>query len=209
VVADQWNHNVHYHRVIFAAIPEQCERALDVGCGTGRLSRELRRVVPHVTGVDRDEQSITIARSRTAPGDIEYRCGDFLDLPLERGSFGLVTAVASLHHMNTETALTRMRDLLRPGGVLVIVGLARDGWSPGDLALELPAAAANRVLLARHRASRRAGPAGSDYKPPVVWPPAETYRDIRRVAGGLLPGMRYRRQLLWRYSICWEKPRQG
>ena len=97
----------------------------------------------------------------------------------------------------------------RTGGVLVIVGLARDGWSPGDLALELPAAAANRVLLARHRAPRRAGSVGSDYKPPVVWPPAETYRDIRRVAGGLLPGMRYRRHLLWRYSICWEKPRDG
>jgi hypothetical protein len=35
-MAGQWNHNVHYHRVIFEAIPPLCDRALDVGCGTGR-----------------------------------------------------------------------------------------------------------------------------------------------------------------------------
>jgi SAM-dependent methyltransferase len=208
-VADRWNHNNHYHWVIFQAIPPGCQRALDVGCGTGRLTRELRRVVPHVTGVDRDDQSIAIARSRAAPGDIDYRCGDFLDLPLERGGFDLITAVASLHHMNTETALGRMRDLLRPGGALVIVGLARNGWSPREFAVELPAAVTNRVLLARHRARGRAGPGAGDYRPPIVWPPAETYRDIRRIAGGLLPGMRYRRHLLWRYSIRWQKPGGG
>jgi hypothetical protein len=36
-----------------------------------------------------------------------------------------------------------------------------------------------------------------------------TYHDIRRIAGRLLPGMRYRRHLLWRYSICWQKPVGG
>ena len=205
-MADQWNHNVHYHRVIFAAIPEHCERALDVGCGTGRLTRELRRIVPRVTGVDRDEQSITVARSRAAPGGIEYRCADFLALPLERGSFDLVTSVASLHHMNPSDALTRMRELVRPGGALVIIGLARDGWSPADLAFEVPAAVVNRVQLFRHRASRRNGAAGAEYKPPVIWPPAQTYQEIRALAGRLLPGMRYRRRLYWRYSICWQKP---
>jgi len=205
-VADQWNHNNHYHQVIFEAIPPRCERALDVGCGTGRLTRELRRVVPQVTGVDRDEQSITIARSLAPAAGIEYVQGDFRELALEAGSFGLVTAVASLHHMDSAAAVTRMRDLLHPGGALVIVGLARNGWSLRDWAVELPAAAANRILLVRHRALRRAGSAADGYKPPIVWPPAETYRDIQRLAAGLLPGMRYRRHLLWRYSICWTKP---
>lgn len=206
MVADQWNHNIHYHRVILEAVPPGCERALDVGCGTGRLTRELRRVVPHVTGVDRDEQSITIARSLAGPADVGYLHGDFRDLPLETGSFGLVTAVASLHHMDSAAALTRMRDLLRPDGVLVVVGLARDGWSPRDLSVEIPAFAINRVQLFRHRASRRTGEAGAGYRPPVVWPPAETYQEIRALAGRLLPGMRYRRHLYWRYSICWQKP---
>jgi ubiquinone/menaquinone biosynthesis C-methylase UbiE len=206
-VADQWNHNIHYHPVVMAAIPSRCDSALDVGCGTGLLTRKLSAVVPHVTGVDRDEQSITIARSLAGPASgIEYVHGDFRHLPLQDGSFGLVTAVASLHHMDAAAALTRMRDLLRPGGALVVIGLARTGRSPRDLAPELPAAVAHWILLARHRASRRNAPASSAYQPPLVWPPADTYRDIRRIAGGLLPGMRYRRHLLWRYSICWQKP---
>jgi SAM-dependent methyltransferase len=199
---EPWNHNSHYHRVVLAAVPDRCDSALDVGCGTGRLARELRRVVPRVTGIDRDEQSIAVARARDVAGDIEYRCGDFLDLPLRPGGFGLVTAVASLHHMNTAAALSRMREQLGPGGVLVIIGLARNGWSPADLAFEFPAAVNLRIQRVRHRSRSR--PDG--YQPPIVWPPAETYRQTRRLAGTLLPGMRYRRCLLWRYSICWVKP---
>ena len=124
-------------------------------------------MIPRVTGIDRDEQSITVARARDAAGDIDYRCADFLDLPLRPGGFGLVTAVASLHHMNTAAALNRMREQLRPGGVLVIVGLARDGWSPVDLAFEVPAAANLRIQRARYRSRPR--PDG--YQPPIVWPP--------------------------------------
>ena len=39
-----------------------CRRSLDVGCGEGMLARDLRRVVPHVTGIDRDAASIDLAR---------------------------------------------------------------------------------------------------------------------------------------------------
>ena len=204
---EPWNHNSHYHRVVLAAVPDRCDSALDVGCGTGRLTRELRRVIPRVTGIDLDEQSITVARARDRAGDIEYRCGDFLDLPLRPGGFGLITAVASLHHMSAAAALNRMREQLRPGGALVIIGLARDGWSPRDLALELPAVVGHRVQRFRHRPGPRPdGAPAPGYQPPVVWPPAETYQQVRRLAGTLLPGMRYRRHLLWRYSICWVKP---
>jgi 2-polyprenyl-3-methyl-5-hydroxy-6-metoxy-1,4-benzoquinol methylase len=213
-VPEEWNHNSHYHRVIFEAIPAGCERALDVGCGTGRLTRELRRVIPRVTGVDRDERCIEVARSMAGAGaarsgagagDIEYRCGNFLDLPLAPGGFDLITAVASLHHMDTAAALTRMRDLLRPGGVLVVIGLARNGLSR-DLAVEVPAFVYLRIERRRHRRSSGERSSGATYRAPVVWPPAETYQQIRRLAGRLLPGMRYRRHLLWRYSICWVKP---
>jgi SAM-dependent methyltransferase len=227
--AEPWTHNSHYHRVIFEAMPARCERVLDVGCGTGRLTRELRRVIPQVTGVDRDRRSIEVARARalagaarssgvaeaarssTAAGDIEYLCGDFLDLPCAPGGFDLVTAVASLHHMDTAAALTRMRDLLRPGGVLVVIGLARNGLSR-DLAVEIPAFVYLRIERRRHgrpsgeQASPDVASPDAAYLAPVVWPPAETYQQMRRLAGRLLPGMRYRRHLLWRYSISWVKP---
>jgi SAM-dependent methyltransferase len=73
------------------------------------------------------------------------------------GSLDLVTAVASLHHMDGEAALRRMSGLLRPGGVLAVVGLAR-GVTPADLYLQLPAIMGHRAHLTvtawSHRHSR-------------------------------------------------------
>jgi 2-polyprenyl-3-methyl-5-hydroxy-6-metoxy-1,4-benzoquinol methylase len=186
------DHNVHYHRVVWEAFPARCERALDVGCGTGRLTRELRRVVPRVTGIDRDERSIRVARAHPDSADVDYRCGDFLDLALEPGRFDLVTAVASLHHMDSAAALARMREQLRPGGVLVVIGPARDG-SLVDLALNIPAAADHPVQRLRHGRRPQSGLAVGEPGPPldhqpIVCPPAETYQQIRQLAAALLSG---------------------
>jgi hypothetical protein len=35
---------------------------------------------------------------------------------------------------------------------------------------------------------------------------ADTYRQTRQKAKALLPGVRYRRHMLFRYSIIWTKP---
>ena len=34
----RWNHNLPYHRVILAAVPDGARRSLDVGCGVGMLA---------------------------------------------------------------------------------------------------------------------------------------------------------------------------
>jgi hypothetical protein len=39
-----------------------------------------------------------------------------------------------------------------------------------------------------------------------VCDPAETYREIRTVAEDVLPGVRYRRHNLFRYSLLWTRP---
>jgi SAM-dependent methyltransferase len=194
--------------VILDAVPAGCKHALDVGCGTGALTRRLRRLVPRITGIDRDKQSIKLAGAHPGAGDIGYLLGDFLATSFEPGSLDLVTSVASLHHMDAEAALRRMSDLVRPGGVLAIVGLAR-GVSPADLGLLVPAVAGTRLHLAAGAWQRRSAPAGPAraYQPPIVWPPPMTYRDMRRLAARILPAARYRRHLYWRYSLVWTKPR--
>jgi 2-polyprenyl-3-methyl-5-hydroxy-6-metoxy-1,4-benzoquinol methylase len=58
--------------VILDAVPAGCEQALDVGCGTGALTRRLKRLVPHVTGIDRDERSIKLARAHPPAAGIRY-----------------------------------------------------------------------------------------------------------------------------------------
>jgi hypothetical protein len=93
--------------------------------------------------------------------------------------------------------VVRMRDLLRPGGVLAVVGLARSR-TPADAAFDIAGVVAARV----HR--RRRG--YWETTAPKVWPPAETYSQTRRAATAVLPGVRWRRHVLWRYSLVWTRP---
>ena len=197
----RWNHNIHYHPLVLAAVPPGSRTALDVGCGEGLLTEELRAVVPSVTGIDLDEPTLELARRRNNGAGIEYVRGDVLTHPFEPASFDVVASIAALHHMDTTAGLERMRDLLRPGGVLAVIGLPRNRW-PHDV----PYAVAGVVAHRWHR-WRNGGLARMSA--PTVWPPPDTFSEVRRTAGRLLPGVRLRRHVLFRYSLLWTKPGQG
>ncbi len=195
-----WNHNIHYHRLILGAVPHGGQRGLDVGCGEGMLARQLRRGVPYVAAIDVDAATISRARQQDDGAGVEYLCGDFLTYDFPPASFDVIVSVAALHHMDEVAALRRMRRLLRPGGTLAVVGLARSRY-PGDLPADLAAVPVNLLL--------RAWKGYQDVTAPTVWPPARSYAEIRRITQQELAGSRYRRHLLWRYSVIWTNPRTG
>jgi SAM-dependent methyltransferase len=198
-VADaRWNHNIHYHPIVLAAVPPGSRAALDVGCGEGVLTRQLRSVVPSVVGIDRDGPTLERARAENGGPGIEFVQANVLTHPFEPASFDVVASVAALHHMDTATGLARMRDLLRPGGVLAVIGLPRPQRSR-DLAYDV----AGSVALRWHR-WRNGG--YRDVTAPTVWPPPDTLAQVRDTARRLLPGVRVRRHLMWRYSLLWTKP---
>jgi 2-polyprenyl-3-methyl-5-hydroxy-6-metoxy-1,4-benzoquinol methylase len=180
---------------VLRAVPAGSARALDVGCGDGMLARELRSHVPCVTGIDRDEASINRGR-RLGPEDIAYVLGDILAHPFAPGSFDVVVSIACLHHMDMRAGLERMRELVRPGGRLVVVGLAR-GRYPADLPLDVSGFIASRFL--------RLGRTWREWSAPTVWPPPVTFGEARRIAEDTLPGVRYRRLLLFRYALVWSR----
>jgi SAM-dependent methyltransferase len=182
--------------VVLDALPDRCERALDIGCGEGTLARKLAPRVAHVTAIDADAATIELARGLGAASRIEYLLGDFLAHPFEPGSLDFVACVAALHQMDEAAALRRMRELLRAGGVLVVIGLARSRY-PADLPRDCAAAIVDRAY--RLKNGYWESPA------PIVWPPPRTYPEIRSLVGETLPGARCRRRLLWRYSVTWAK----
>jgi SAM-dependent methyltransferase len=197
---DRWNHNLHLHRVVLDAVPPGCERALDVGCGDGLLALDLRRIVPHVTGIDVDGPTVERARAEAAAvgvDDVEWIVDDVLTAELPAASFDLVASIAFLHHVHTAAGLERLGALVRPGGTLVVVGLGRRRY-PADLPWDLAGAVATRW----HRRRRTHW----QHTAPVVWPPPDTHAAIRATAERLLPGVRYRRHVMFRSSLTWTKP---
>ncbi|MFI1164625.1 class I SAM-dependent methyltransferase [Streptomyces sp. NPDC020801] len=106
------------------------DRVLDVGCGTGYLTRRMAaRVGPAgtVTGVDPSPPVLAYARRRsTARGSAPctYREGVAEDLDLPDASFDTVVTSLMLHHLPQElrpAALCEMCRVLRPGGRLLVV----------------------------------------------------------------------------------------
>jgi len=193
-----WNPNSHYHGVVLSSMPTGASRVLDVGCGDGLLAAELADAgVRHVVALDVDRPVLDRARACDEGRDIEWVRGDVLDVALEPESFDAVVSVAALHHMDAARALTRFAQLVRPGGTVAVVGLAANDWSDVPLAA---VAVTSRVVL-------RLVHGRWEHTAPTCWPPPLTYGEMKTLSASALPGRRYRRHLLSRYSLVWRRPR--
>ena len=107
-----------------------------------------------------------------------------------------MAAIATVHHMDFDSAIERMRRLLRPGGVLAILGVARDR-APRDFLASALAVPVSRVLRWR----RGWHQPGFEVRDPEM-----SYGQVRRAAERLLPGSEFRWLLLFRYQLVWRKP---
>ena len=87
---------------------------LDLGCGVGGYTRALRTAGHQVIAAD---LSAAMTTSAGAPAAV----ADALTLPFRSATFGAVIALHMLYHLpKPATAITEIRRLLRPGGILVV-----------------------------------------------------------------------------------------
>lgn len=188
-------------------LPPDPRSVLEVGCGDGSFTRLLAERARRVVAVDLSPQMLRLARARTAGrGNVEYLLGDVMRLPLPAAGFDCVVSIATLHHLPPAEALRRMKDALRPRGVLIIHDLLADA---GVLDRGLSALAYPLSLFRRWRATGRVR------TPPEVraaWAEHgrhETYLtlpQVRAMCREHLPAARVERHLLWRYTVVWRKP---
>lgn len=105
-----------FHRDQFLELlPPPGRLAVDLGCGEGRLPRDLKARGYAVVGV---EASPTLAAAaRAADPSIEVHCADAAAVPLPDGCADLAIAFMSLHDMDDPAAAVReAARLLEPGG---------------------------------------------------------------------------------------------
>jgi SAM-dependent methyltransferase len=108
-----------FHRQTFLpSLPAPGRLTLDVGCGEGRLTRDLRALGHRAVGIDQSESLIAAAREADPEG--EYVLTDAARLPFEDGEADLAIAFMSLMDMeDMGAALREIARVLEPGGVLV------------------------------------------------------------------------------------------
>jgi demethylmenaquinone methyltransferase/2-methoxy-6-polyprenyl-1,4-benzoquinol methylase len=101
--------------------------ALDVACGSGKLTLELRRLAGptgRVVGLDFSSRMLEVARERSPDG--VYVRGDALALPFASSTFDAATIAFGLRNLaDPERGLAELLRVLRPGGRAVVLEFVR------------------------------------------------------------------------------------
>jgi ubiquinone/menaquinone biosynthesis C-methylase UbiE len=105
-----------FHRDQFLQLmPPPGRRTLDLGCGEGRLSRDLKTLGHTMAAVDLS--ATTVDAARELDPELDVRVADATVLPFEDGAFDLVVAFMSLQDMDDlEGAVRECARVLEQGG---------------------------------------------------------------------------------------------
>lgn len=97
-------------------------RVLEVGCGSGQLTRALLARGLHVTALEPGKNLIALARQNLeGAGDVEFVNAQFEDAPLPRGHFQAVFCASAFHWIDPQVSWLKVADVLVPGGTLALV----------------------------------------------------------------------------------------
>lgn len=109
-----------FHRdAFFELLPPPGRLTLDLGCGEGRLARDLKAAGHSVLGVD--ASPTLVAAAREADPAFEAQVADASALPFADGDFDLVVAFMTLHDVDDlDGVLRECARVLEPHGRLCV-----------------------------------------------------------------------------------------
>ncbi len=192
-----WNRNIQYYDLVLDVLPAGVRRVLEVGSGEGILANALAERSVEVVAVDVSPLTVARARAMYVRPNLTFLEADVMTTTaLEKESFDVVVAVATLHHLPLEAGLRRLRELVRPGGTLVVVGLYQLRTMSDFFWAGIAVAVSWwRRLTRRYHAIEA-----------PVREPKETLEEIEAAVEKILPHAAFTRELLFRYSLIWKKP---
>ena len=202
-----WTPNNQYHSSLLKHVPTNCENALEIGCGTGAFARGLARRCRRLTALDLSEEMIRVARARSGQFEnLEFQLADAMTWDFPQSHFDFVCSIATLHHLEQRQLLLKIKDALKPGGVLAVLDLVQSD-SLAERMCDVVGLGVSGSLRLLHNGRLK--------------PPAEvrkaweqhgkhdsylTMGQVRALADEILPGSSVTRCLLWRYMLVYQKP---
>ena len=202
---DKWDHNRQYQNYLIKYIPKNCNNILDVGCGTGELTKKLSLLGKEIIGIDISENMLNEAEKRNYDEKIRYikiSVEDYLEKTDKQ--FDIIISIAALHHMNEEKILKMMRNKLTESGKILILDLVQNKTIV-DYFLTIIAAILNPLLMlimnGRLRVSKNEREAWAGH---FQYDKYLTIVDIKNIAKKILGKVKIKRHLFWRYSLIYK-----
>lgn len=132
VVALTTRERAFKERLLEQADPRPEQRILDVGCGTGTLSIQVKKAEPRcdVVGLDGDPEILRRAEAKARREGVEVRFeqGFSTSLPFPDASFDTVLSTLFFHHIDSQSKATTALEIarvLRPGGQIHVADWTR------------------------------------------------------------------------------------
>ncbi|MDR2634137.1 MAG: class I SAM-dependent methyltransferase [Treponema sp.] len=203
---DTWDHNQQYQKYVLQNIPRHCTCILDVGCGTGELTKKLIPYAHEIIAIDVSKNMVEEAQKRNAHEKIRY-----INISAEKYlaetdiRFDVIVSVAALHHMNEESMLETMRGKLTEKGKIVILDLVKNEGAVEYL-LSILAVLVNPIIMVIKR-----GRVGITKEEREVWAghfQYDTYvtmKEVRNIVKRALGKAKIKRHFFWRYSIVYSR----
>ena len=109
-------------------LPSRAVDVLELGAGTGGLTRRLVERVSHVRAVEPDDRMRAVLADRVPRAEVV--AGHTEDIPADDTSFDAVMMASAWHWVDEERALPEVARVLRPGGCLSLL------WSGPDRTID-------------------------------------------------------------------------
>jgi SAM-dependent methyltransferase len=113
---------VMHHLSSIRRIPDYAGKALDFGCGVGRVTQALAPRFTSCVGVDISQQMIDKAKSLNRYAHCRYVANSAEQLPFADASFSFIYSNIVLQHVPRRFSTAYLREFVRvlaPGGILV------------------------------------------------------------------------------------------
>jgi len=101
---------------------ERGDEVLEIGCGTGQLTRSLLARGLRVTAIEPGAKLAGLARRRLqGTGELELVNARLEDAPLPHARFRAVFSASAIHWVDPDVGWQRAADALVPGGTLALI----------------------------------------------------------------------------------------
>ena len=90
---------------------ESTIKILEIGVGTGNLSRRFLEHQYDIIGIDQSREMLNVAKEKFLK--LKLRLGDFLNIPFENGKFDVVVSTYAFHHLREEEKGIAIREMIR------------------------------------------------------------------------------------------------